>query len=176
MQELNSNALKQVEEVKNDCMNRTDKAKSVRDQMENNLRILEKTVQENLQLLQQAKADSIAGVQSLESKINTKIEDMTLQLFEENKKILLEVEELRVLTGSQLNKIEEDVYQNSVDFRFKIVSNTSDVEEKLVKVTSEQISEVEEKIEDLKDNIDILVNRIEKDMEEISKSIRMLGI
>ena len=157
-------------------MNRTDKAKSVRDQMENNLRILEKTVQENLQLLQQAKADSIAGVQSLESKINTKIEDMTLQLFEENKKILLEVEELRVLTGSQLNKIEEDVYQNSVDFQFKIVSNTSDVEEKLVKVTSEQISEVEEKIEDLKDNIDILVNRIEKDMEEISKSIRMLGI
>ena len=157
-------------------MNRTDKAKSVRDQMENNLRILEKTVQENLQLLQQAKADSIAGVQSLESKINTKIEDMTLQLFEENKKILLEVEELRVLTGSQMNKIEEDVYQNSVDFRFKIVSNTSDVEEKLVKVTSEQISEVEEKIEDLKDNIDILVNRIEKDMEEISKSIRMLGI
>ena len=157
-------------------MNRTDKAKSVRDQMENNLRILEKTVQENLQLLQQAKADSIAGVQSLESKINTKIEDMTLQLFEENKKILLEVEELKVLTGSQLNKIEEDVYQNSVDFRFKIVSNTSDVEEKLVKVTSEQISEVEEKIEDLKDNIDILVNRIEKDMEEISKSIRMLGI
>ena len=152
-------------------MNRTDKAKSVRDQMENNLRILEKTVQENLQLLQQAKADSIAGVQSLESKINTKIEDMTLQLFEENKKILLEVEELRVLTGSQLNKIEEDVYQNSVDF-----SNASDVEEKLVKVTSEQISEVEEKIEDLKDNIDILVNRIEKDMEEISKSIRMLGI
>ena len=157
-------------------MNRTDKAKSVRDQMENNLRILEKTVQENLQLLQQAKADSIAGVQSLESKINTKIEDMTLQLFEENKKILLEVEELRVLTRSQLDKIEEDVYQNSVDFRFKIVSNTSDVEEKLVKVTSEQISEVEEKIEDLKDNIDILVNRIEKDMEEISKSIRMLGI
>ena len=157
-------------------MNRTDKAKSASDELENNLRILEKTVQENLQLLQHAKADSIAGVQNLESKINTKIEDMTLQLFEENKKILLEVEELRVLTGSQLDKIEEDVNQNSVDFRFKILSNASDVEEKLVKVTSEQISEVEEKIEDLKDNIDILVNRIEKDMEEISKSIRMLGI
>ena len=108
--------------------------------------------------------------------MTTKIEELTSQVTEENKKMLIEVQKLKTSSETQLQKLEQDFQQNFADLRLKIVTSSSDVEEKLMQTTSEQINEVEEKIEDMKDNMDVLVNEIEKDKEEIAKSITILGI
>ena len=108
--------------------------------------------------------------------MNTKIEELTSLLSDKNDKMLIEVQTLKSASESQLQKLEQDFQKNFADLRLKIVTSTSDVEEKIIQMTSEQINEVEEKMEDMKDNMDVLVNEIEKDKEEIAKSITILGI
>ena len=85
--------------------------------------------------------------------MNTKIEELSSLLSEENNKMLIEVQKLKTASESHLQKLEQDFQQNFADLRLKIVTSTSDVEEKLLQMTSEQISEVEEKLEDMKDNL-----------------------